>query len=986
MLLGARCHIGLQADSRGRTCLSSAIEQGKWRALQQLLEALRQKQISIVPGSMRLVAECFEAIAHDYPLDFLHYIQNMPLDAEPEVLGDVDASDVMLPSVLCAGSSIRCPKGIWADKLAQYSRSTKELDDLPTVANVFAAPKRAWLNVQQASPAGSVDKRVVPQRRFSHSNGGASRESPPPPPVPPRSRSGEKAPLTALRGQAEGPTPTSTSRKSSRIGSYASRMRASKRLSGSVRSSFGSRASSARSSFATQQEGEASSSFDKGGGAEAPPSECGLGWSRSSSWSSETLATPREVVGATMGFNKTSRGGLQAHRVPVENFAGILKHGSHEVAPLQLVVSAVDATKDYSVYGANLIKLLIEFKWRGFARDAFYKSFALYLIHMIIVVTFNLEMSFKMQQGWGMQEVLGRSSYERDDPDRPEGYDGHPAVVLLFGLAWSSCQVILTFSTEYHQIRSGGTRAYLGDFWNWFDMLYIGGQAIVNVLFCLRGWRTVELAAWLIVEEHMNHTEAPPHDELAGRRISEESDAWGGQAPTWGSPTPLHARLLKGVSTGAAEGEAIGGATGSCAGSCNGLIVYLQSLICLSICIRVLHFFRGSLKLGALAHTVGVIVVDILPLLFLLFVFVLAFSFAMMVLIMHEEDPDLDPLNPWHDPFDAIITVLNIGLYTYYDEAIFTRHRRFLLLLYHFYMLLVQIILLNMLIAVMGESHSRVYGQSELVALSGRAKLILEYEGKVLASQKKRVRRNQKKAQKKELMPEPMRWLLDEQEQRELERMQRICPRWLHVLMPAEHLRGDKEEPLEKLERSLVQLHGKLDAREEQVDQRMAAMSGQMLRLTAKLSDDVRVALNEPKQPAVTPVVPAGGRGSGGEEGATATDRVGQDGSRRRRRQRSFRKDTSGLSDDEEPRADPPEQLDTWRAQQRGRAKQLEAAPFTEKLHFVVSQLGIDASTPAQEAITKANEKMGLEPQGPLPDQLGRLVQTLTRSTDELTI
>merc|ERR1719271_238805 len=72
---------------------------------------------------MRLVAECFETIANDYPLDFLHYIGNLPLQKEPEVLGDIDAFDVMLPSTLICGSSQRCPKGIWAGKLAQYSRA-----------------------------------------------------------------------------------------------------------------------------------------------------------------------------------------------------------------------------------------------------------------------------------------------------------------------------------------------------------------------------------------------------------------------------------------------------------------------------------------------------------------------------------------------------------------------------------------------------------------------------------------------------------------------------------------------------------------------------------------------------------------------------------------------------------------------------------------------------------------------------------------------
>ena len=43
----------------------------------------------------------------------------------------------------------------------------------------------------------------------------------------------------------------------------------------------------------------------------------------------------------------------------------------HTVAPLKLVIAAVNATHDYSVFGSQLVEILIEFKWRGFARRAF---------------------------------------------------------------------------------------------------------------------------------------------------------------------------------------------------------------------------------------------------------------------------------------------------------------------------------------------------------------------------------------------------------------------------------------------------------------------------------------------------------------------------------------------------------------------------------------------------------------------------------------
>ena len=129
MLLGARCRISLQADVRGRTCLHAALDQGKWHSLQQLLDAFRLERFSIIPGSMRPVAECFGAIAHDWPLDFLHFIGHLPLQAEPEVLGDIDAFDVMLPSVLLCGSKHRCPKGVWAAKLKQYSRAEQNREE-----------------------------------------------------------------------------------------------------------------------------------------------------------------------------------------------------------------------------------------------------------------------------------------------------------------------------------------------------------------------------------------------------------------------------------------------------------------------------------------------------------------------------------------------------------------------------------------------------------------------------------------------------------------------------------------------------------------------------------------------------------------------------------------------------------------------------------------------------------------------------------------
>ena len=57
-------------------------------------------------------------------------------------------------------------------------------------------------------------------------------------------------------------------------------------------------------------------------------------------------------------------------------------------------------------------------------------------------------------------------------------------------------------------------------------------------------------------------------------------------------------------------------------------------------------------------------------------------------------------------------------------------------LVYNFFMLCVQLVLLNLLIAIMGATHERVRGVAELVARFERAKLVLEEEEKIRRWQK----------------------------------------------------------------------------------------------------------------------------------------------------------------------------------------------------------------------------------------------------------
>ena len=813
-------------------------EQGKWRSLQQLLDALQRKRFSIIPGAMRLVAECLEGIATDYPLDFLHYVTHLPLDPEPEVLGDVDAFDVMLPSVLLCGSSHRCPKGIWDAKLQQYSRSNAHGDwdgDSGVVPDAFAPPGKARKTVRRASTERRSSAEITPGSRETASDVVGMRRGSCCGPAAGNMRrrtccdsaAGKHRTASLTRATAAAVSVARHSHSCDRLPST----RTSEKRRGSAAGAVEQLNKPTPSAGLRQLQTVHSSSFmesEQGGGANEPSSPV---------TGDDLPPTPVEKV-VEMGYTKVSRGGLQACRVPLENFAGVMQaadgNDSHAVSLLQLVVDAVDTTLDYSVFGARLMQMLVEFKWHGFAKDAFQRTLFWYVVHMIVVIVFNLHAAFTLD--WSMDDVLGRSAYSDDlgnAAESPDGYvHGRPNVLLLLGLAWTSVQCVHTGLNEIWQLRVSGRRAYFRSFWNHFDLLYVFGQGAINVIFCLRD----SVPTWLIIDFAPNATEAADAEAATSRRRlflrgSSALHGWHDAAPyrydddPYGR-TPTHPlRLLRAASSNTAGSE--DGETGYAIGA----FVYLQSLVCLGICIRLIHFFRGSLRLGALAHTLGAIAVDILPLLSLLAVFVVAFCLATMVVLIHECTSEV--YGEWHNPFDALLVMLNIGLYTYYNSSVFKPERRFLLLIYQFYMILVQVILLNMLIAVMSESHNRVTTQAELVALHGRAKLILEYETEELERQKSHKERRGgtgatvgATALRGWMARLDPRQLLDDTAQEE--RMQRVCPRWLHVLMPAEHQRGDKAvegEELKQLKELRARVEGVADDLGAQQRQLLDALS-----------------------------------------------------------------------------------------------------------------------------------------------------------------
>ena len=162
--------------------------------------------------------------------------------------------------------------------------------------------------------------------------------------------------------------------------------------------------------------------------------------------------------------------------------------------------------------------------------------------------------------------------------------------------------------------------------------------------------------------------------------------------------------------------------------------------------------------------------------------------------------------------------MLNIGLYTFYDENIFNYKRNGLLLfLYQIYMLFIQIIMLNLIIAVMSESHHRVSEQSDLVALYQRATLILEHENAKVA--KIASLRASAKAIPGKIDDALVRYMTD----KAMHELGCVCPRWLHVLMPAEHQRDDGGVQAEEL-KQLREMRLEVSAMGESLDKKQSKL------------------------------------------------------------------------------------------------------------------------------------------------------------------
>ena len=60
------------------------------------------------------------------------------------------------------------------------------------------------------------------------------------------------------------------------------------------------------------------------------------------------------------------------------------------------------------VFGSTLVDILLEFKWRGFARRKYYVELVLYLIHVVIILIWNIQSQQVLDKEYSFGEMRER--------------------------------------------------------------------------------------------------------------------------------------------------------------------------------------------------------------------------------------------------------------------------------------------------------------------------------------------------------------------------------------------------------------------------------------------------------------------------------------------------------------------------------------------------------------------------------------------------
>ena len=169
----------------------------------------------------------------------------------------------------------------------------------------------------------------------------------------------------------------------------------------------------------------------------------------------------------------------------------------------------------------------------------------------------------------------------------------------------------------------------------------------------------------------------------------------------------------------------------------------LLALGTLLLFIKILYFARGFYQWGPLVRMLVTIIDDMRPFVLILVIFVSSFAVALLIFNAHEQvdDSGVEAANEGRLLVNAMLFVVASAVFgdkTGYTPAdseatdLVLPTRTMNTFLFSFLMVIVNIILLNLLIAIMADSYGRVQQFARLEAVYERATIIMEMEQSML--------------------------------------------------------------------------------------------------------------------------------------------------------------------------------------------------------------------------------------------------------------
>ena len=341
---------------------------------------------------------------------------------------------------------------------------------------------------------------------------------------------------------------------------------------------------------------------------------------------------------------------------------------------------------------------VLDFKWTSFARRKYVFDVSFHALRVVLILVWNLMSARHVTDS--LDELLQGAFV-----------DFEAEFVLLAALwLYTSTSCLLQARVEMIELLANGCYKFCTDVFNIFDVISIVAQIAINTLFLLRDHVPSALIQRNVTGNAIDYY---------GRRLYEPdlgAVAFGGELDLAGGGNDVAGRLLR--ASGGSGGDGFG--TDISTDNRPGVYIVLQAIVSLLSFLRLLFYFKGVLRLGALVHTMTRIVFDIIPLAILILVLMVAF-WSSIYLLMYVELTEADSPE-WHSLPSSFLLFVNMGLYTDIDKKLIHHERTALAhILYHLYMLVVQVVLLNMLIAIMAESNDNVRSVARLVAQFERA-------------------------------------------------------------------------------------------------------------------------------------------------------------------------------------------------------------------------------------------------------------------------